>query len=85
MDKKQNNMDVEEGLSFNVVLNKEDTGEGEFYLAECEELGISDYGETPEKAIEHLKNGIKLLISVEPQKADLLRKGNPLLTARVYL
>ena len=36
-----------------------------------EELGINDYGKTPEKAIENLKNGINLLISVEPEKADL--------------
>ncbi len=72
-------------LSCNVVIHKEELDGKSVYVAECEELSISDFGDTPEEAIEHLKEALRLLISVEPEKAEPLKKDRPLMVTRVYL
>jgi len=76
---------MSEQLSTNVVIHKEKVGDKEMYVAECEELSISDFGETPEEAIINLKKALQLLISVEPEKAIPLKKEEPLLTTKLYL
>jgi len=77
---------MEKELSCNVVIHKEEVEEGKsVYVAECEELSVSDFGDTPEEAILHLKEALKLLISVDPEKAEPLKKDQSLLVTRVYL
>ena len=77
---------MEKELSCNVVIHKEEIEEGKsVYVAECEELSVSDFGDTPEEAILHLKEALKLLISVDPEKAEPLKKDQSLLVTRVYL
>ena len=51
---------MEKEISCNVSIITEKMQDKEVYLARCEELGISDFGDTPEEAIEHLKTAIKL-------------------------
>ncbi|MBI2452484.1 type II toxin-antitoxin system HicB family antitoxin [Candidatus Pacearchaeota archaeon] len=72
-------------LSCNVVIHKEDLEGKPVYVAECEELSVSDFGDSPEDALNNLKEALRLLISVEPEKADLLKKEEPVLLTRLYL
>lgn len=72
-------------LSCNVVIHTEEVEGKTMYLAECEELSISDFGETPEEAINNLKEALRLLISLEPEKAEPLKKQQPLFTTRIQL
>ena len=55
------------------------------YLARCEELGMSDFGDTPIEAIENLKIAMRMLIEEDPSKKDALIKEKPLMTTRIYL
>ena len=72
-------------LSCNVSILKEKMNKRVVYLARCEELGISDFGDTPEEALKNLKNALILLIKHEPSKAEPLKKEEPLLTTRIFL
>ncbi|MDO8508322.1 MAG: hypothetical protein Q7S27_01410 [Nanoarchaeota archaeon] len=73
-------------LSCNVVIHKEEIEEGKsVYVAECEELSVSDFGDTPEEAIHHLREALKLLISVDPDKAEVLKKEENVMITRLYL
>ena len=74
-----------EELSCNVTIHKEEMDGKSVYVAECEELSINDFGDTPEEAINNLKEALKLLISVEPEKAEPLKKQEPLMTTKIYL
>ena len=72
-------------LSFSVVLRIEELEGKPVYTAECEELGVSDFGDTPQEAIAHLRNAIRLLISTEPEKASALKTDQPDMVTRVLL
>jgi len=60
----------EKELSCNVSILTEDMEDKTVYLARCEELSISDFGDTPEKAIEHLKIAMRMLLEEEPGKKE---------------
>ena len=73
-------------LSCNVVIHKEEVEEGKsVYVAECEELSVSDFGDTPEEAIHNLREALKLLISVDPAKAETLKREENVMVTRLYL
>ena len=73
-------------LSCNVVIHKEEVEEGKsVYVAECEELSVSDFGDTPEEAIHNLREALKLLISVDPAKAEALKREENVMITRLYL
>ncbi len=72
-------------LSCNVSIITEKMRKKLVYIARCEELGVSDFGDTVEEAIKNLKISLGLLIKHDPSKADLLKKEKPLLTTRIFL
>lgn len=76
---------MEKVLSCNVSILAEEDKEKKVYLARCEELGISDFGDTPEEAIENLKIAMRLLIEEDPSKKSLLEKDKPLMTTRIFI
>ncbi len=76
---------MEEELSCNVAIFTEIMNGKKIYLARCEELGVSDFGDTPEEALNNLKTAIKLLIEVEPLKKEDLKKERPLMVTRLML
>ena len=59
---------AEKELSCNVSILTENMGKKMVYLARCEELGMSDFGDNPEEAIGNLKIAMKMLIEEEPSK-----------------
>ncbi len=72
-------------LSFEAVITEEINEDKKIYNATCEELGITDFGDTPEEAIENLKKGLELLFEVEPSKKELLIKSKPIMIKKVIL
>ncbi len=74
-----------EELSCNVSIITEDMNGKIVYIARCEELGVSDFGDTIEEAIKNLRISLRLLIQHDPSKADFLKKEKPLLTTRLLL
>ena len=72
-------------LSCNVSVFPEIQGKKKVYIARCEELGISDYGDSVEEAVNNLKKGLNLLIKNDPEKAELLKQEKPVLTTKIFL
>jgi len=78
-------LEMKDQLSCNVSIITERMGRKVVYLARCEELGISDFGDTIEEALKHLKTSLSLLIKYDSSKAEPLKKKQPLLTTRLFL
>jgi predicted RNase H-like HicB family nuclease len=76
---------MEKEISCNVSILTEKMRDKEVYIARCEELGISDFGDTPEEAIDNLKIAIRLLLEEEPSNKLKLLKEKSLMTTRIFL
>ncbi|MDD5012617.1 MAG: hypothetical protein PHQ66_03175 [Candidatus Nanoarchaeia archaeon] len=72
-------------MSCNVSILNEKMKNKTVYIARCEELNMSDFGDTPEEAIDNLTLGIRLLLKVDSSKKSFLMKEKPLLTTRIFL
>ena len=76
---------MEEKLSFSVTLHEEELEDSKVFVAECVELGVSDFGDTIDEAIDNLKKGINLLLEEAPEKKQSLLREEPVLVTRVTL
>ncbi|MEK6894699.1 MAG: type II toxin-antitoxin system HicB family antitoxin [Nanoarchaeota archaeon] len=76
---------MEEELSMSVTLHEEELEDGKVFVSDCVELGVSDFGDTIDEAINNLKNGINLLLREAPEKRKLLQRKEPGLVTRVSL
>lgn len=75
---------MEQEISCNVSILTEEMNKKLVYVARCEELGISDFGDTPEEAIKNLKIALNLFLEEEPSKKSKLIKEKPLMTTRIF-
>ena len=78
-------VDFKGRLSCNVSIIQERMGKKNIFLSRCEELGVSDFGDTKEESLSNLKSAMSLLIKNAPEKKQLLRENNPLLITRMFL
>jgi len=76
---------MENQLSCNVSMHEELLEGKKVYVAECIELGISDFGDTVGEALSNLKKAIALLLEEAPEKKELLEQPKQLLTTRIFL
>jgi predicted RNase H-like HicB family nuclease len=72
-------------LSCGVSIHEEDMDDKRVFVAECSELGISDFGESMEEALNNLKLAIGLFLEEAPEKKQLLEKPEPLFVTRLFL
>ena len=70
---------MEKETSFSAVLHEEELDGSTVFVADCVELGVSDFGESVDESLSNLKKGISLLLEEAPEKKDLLRKKEPVL------
>lgn len=77
---------MEKRLSCNVSVHEEKLSNGKkVFVVECTELGVSDFGERIDEALNNLKNAITLLLEEAPEKRKLLEKEEPLMVTRLFL
>jgi predicted RNase H-like HicB family nuclease len=76
---------MEKGLSCNVSIHEEELNGKKVFVAECVDLGISDFGENLNEALSNLKKGINLLLEESPEKKESLFNPEPLMITRVFL
>ncbi len=55
------------------------------FVAECVELGISDFGGSLDESLKNLKKAINLLLEEAPEKRKLLENEEPTLITRIFL
>jgi predicted RNase H-like HicB family nuclease len=76
---------MEEKLSCGVTLHEEELEGNKVFVADCVELGVSDFGDNVDEALDNLRKGIKLLLEEAPEKKRLLQKEEPVLVTRLFL
>ena len=76
---------MEGQLTFSVTLHEEELEGRNVFVADCIELGISDFGDSIDEVIDNLKNSITLLLEEAPEKKRLLQRNEPVLITRVAL
>lgn len=76
---------MEQKLSCNISIHEEAHEGKRIFVVECEELGISDFGDSIEEATNNLRAGIMLLLESVPEKRELLIKPEPLMVSRLFL
>ena len=76
---------MEREISFSAVLHEEELDGRTVFVADCVELGVSDFGDSVDESLSNLKKGISLLLEEAPEKKVLLRKKEPVLVTRVVL
>ncbi len=76
---------MEEKLSCNISMHEEEMDGKKVFVVDCAELGVSDFGDTIEEALDNLKKGINLLLEVSPEKKEILLKPEPLMVSRLFL
>ena len=74
-----------EEVSFSAVLHEEDLDGKPVFVADCVELGVSDFGDNVNDCLSNLKKGISLLLEEAPEKRALLKIKEPVLITRVVL
>lgn len=65
-------------LNYRIIIEKEKYEDGSpVYVAYCPTLGISDYGDTIEATLEHMKEGIQLAIESMVKVGDEVPIDHP--------
>ena len=72
-------------LSCGVSIHEEIADGKKVFVAECSELGISDFGDTMNEALDNLKLAIELFLEEAPEKKQLLEKTEPVFVTRLFL
>ena len=76
---------MENRLSCGVSIHEEMIDGRKVFVVDCAELGVSDFGESVDEALNNLKKGIDLLLEEAPEKRELLEKPEPVLVTRLFL
>ena len=59
---------MENRLSCGVSIHEEELSDGKkVFVAECVELDVSDFGNSPDEALSNLKEGLSLLLQEAPE------------------
>ena len=77
---------MEENLSINIIVREEKQGKKKLFIVNNEELGVADFGENLEEAIDNFKKSVRLYLDAYPEKRKLLvKEENPVLVSRIFL
>ncbi len=76
---------MEERLSCNISIHEEDMDGKRVFVTECSELGVSDFGDSVEEAMNNLKKAIALLLEEAPEKRKLLENPELMMVTRLFL
>lgn len=79
---------MEKDFSINIVVRQEELDDKKVFIINNEELGVADFGDTLEEAIENFKKSTKLYLDTYPEKKDILIQKEiktPLLVSRIFL
>ncbi|MDO8622744.1 MAG: hypothetical protein Q7R52_00700 [archaeon] len=77
---------MEENLSINISVREEKEGKKKLFIVNNEKLGVADFGESLEEAIDNFKKAARLYLDAYPEKKKLLiKEENPVLVSRIFL
>jgi len=76
-----------EEMSLNITVREEQMEDKKVFIVNNEELGVADFGDTLDNAIENFKKSAKLYLDAYPEKKNDLIKSetHPVLVSRISL
>jgi predicted RNase H-like HicB family nuclease len=75
-----------EEISLNIAVREEQMEDKKVFIVNNEELGVADFGDTLDQAIENFKKAAKLYLEAYPEKKkELVKKEQPILVSRIFL
>ena len=76
----------EKGISINIVVREEDMNGKKVVIVNNEELGIADFGDSLDEAIDNFRKSAKMYLDTYPEKRKLLQEEKePLLVSRILI
>ena len=79
---------MHEKLGINIVIRTEKMDGKSVFIVNNEDIGVADFGDTLEDAIENFKKSLALYLEVYPEKKDLFIKEEtqtPLMVSRILI
>lgn len=75
-----------EKISLNIVVRTEEIGKKKVFIINNEDLGVSDFGDTLDQAIDNFKKSAKLYLETYPsKKVELRKEQSPFLVSRIFI
>jgi len=77
---------MEKEFGLNIIVREEDEDGKKIFIVNNEELGIADFGDTLDEAIENFRKSMQLYLEAYPEKRMLLiKKEKPLFVSRIFI
>ncbi|MEK6833026.1 MAG: hypothetical protein AABY32_03175 [Nanoarchaeota archaeon] len=76
-----------ENLSVNISVREEKMNKKKVFIVNNEEVGVADFGDTLEKAINNFRKSLKMYLDAYPEKKKffIAEKREPVLVSRIFL
>ena len=79
-------MENKDYLGLNIIVREEEEDNKRVFIVNNDDLGVADFGDTLDEAIENFRKSVKLYLEAYPEKKELLMKERqPLLVSRISL
>lgn len=80
-------MHKKENLSVTIVVREEQMDKNKVFIVNNEDLGVADFGDTLDQAINNFRKSLQLYLETYPEKKKLLieKQDSPLLVSRIFL
>lgn len=78
-------LDERSGISINIIVREEDMDGKKVVVVNNEELGVADFGDNLDEAINNFKKSTRMYLDTYPEKKKLLEDNAPLLVSRIFL
>jgi len=73
-------------ISLNIVVREENENGKKIFIVNNDELGVADFGDTLDEAINNFKKSAALYLEAYPEKRTLFAKDEqPILVSRIFL
>ena len=76
-----------EKICMNILVREEEMDGKKVFIVNNEELGVADFGDTLDEAIENFRKSMNLYLDTYPEKKMILIKEEerPLLISKIFL
>ncbi len=87
MEEKQITISKVDNVGVTIVVREEDMDKHKVFVVNNEELGVADFGDTLDEAIQNFRKSLQLYLETYPEKKDILveKQDSPLLVSRIFL
>ena len=87
MEEKQITLNKTDNVGVTIVVREENMDNHKVFIVNNEELGVADFGDTLDEAIQNFRKSLQLYLETYPEKKNILieKQDSPLLVSRIFL